>query len=90
MENKVFQTQSLNVTAWLISKGFNVIETKKIVSDSDDSIDVSFNLSFCFDRSDELIKSVDEYNRNGELKRFIGAFKDVKRMVVEGKKNVNK
>jgi hypothetical protein len=78
-EVRLFVTQSLNVAAWLISKGFVVMETVKICDNNDS------NLSFCFERTNDLINSVDEYNGNVELKKFIGAFKDVKRMVVEGK-----
>jgi hypothetical protein len=66
-----FYTESLNVAAWLVSRGFNIDNTTKIG-----------NLTrFNFIRSEQLISEINNYNQNIELKKFITAFRDVKRLL---------
>lgn len=69
--NSLFQTSSLNLVAWLLLKGFKVIEIVKV---SNQSI-------FYFERNDDLQRAIDAYNQNTELKAFIGQFKKVKDML---------
>lgn len=63
-----FQTASLNMVAWLITKGFNIKDTKKLDGQT----------IFYFDRNEEVQKAVNDYNSNYELKKFISNFRKVK------------
>jgi hypothetical protein len=71
MENYYF-TQSLNIAAYLISKGY---EVKKLENSS------TGITTFFFERSDGTFEAVKEYNNNDELKKFISAFREIKQMV---------
>jgi hypothetical protein len=71
MSTNIFQTSSLNIAAWLLTKE---IEPK-------DYITVNGYTTFFYERSEELNKSLDEYDNNLELKKFIGKFKQVREMV---------
>ena len=65
-----YYTGSLNMASWLYSKGFEIINITKL----DKAV-------LYFDRSEELEKSIEEYNKNLELKKFITAFKEVKQQI---------
>ena len=69
--NNYFYTQSLNIVAWLISKDFKIKETTKIDKGT----------LFCFERSESLNQAINDYNINIELKKFIGAFREVKKFI---------
>jgi hypothetical protein len=64
-----FYTSSLNMTAWLHSKRFEIVNIVKL----DKPI-------FYFTRTDELEKSINDYNNNIELKTFIGAFRYINQL----------
>jgi hypothetical protein len=69
--SKFYFTQSLNVAAFLLYKGFqvkNVLTTNGITT-------------FYFDRCDEVFDAVRDYNTNTDLKKFITAFRDIKDMI---------
>lgn len=68
--NGIFQTSSLNIVAWLMTKGY-VVKDKKRIDNS---------TIFYFDRDDNLQKYINEYNNNKELKAFISKFREVKMM----------
>lgn len=68
--NSLFQTSSLNIVAWLMTKGYEVKE----------KIRIDNNTIFYFDRDQNLQKNIDEYNNNAELKNFIAKFRLVKGM----------
>lgn len=67
-----YYTSSLNVSAWLVANGFKVIKSIKLSS-----------VVIYFDRTKKLEECINKYNNNIELKKFISAFKDVKRIVKE-------
>ncbi len=73
MINDYFVTQSLNVAAYLLFKGFQVKNFKK-----EDGF-----ASFCFDKSEKVFEAVNEYNQSGELKRFINCFREIKKMLYQ-------
>ncbi len=73
MINDYFVTQSLNVAAYLLFKGFEVKHFKK-----EDGF-----ASFCFDKSEEVFEAVNEYNQSGELKRFINCFREIKKILYQ-------
>jgi hypothetical protein len=70
MDNILFQTSSLNIVAWLLTKGFTVKEKIKIDNQT----------VFFFDRNNTLQQAINDYNNNQELKNFIAKFKIVKEM----------
>jgi hypothetical protein len=68
--NNIFQTSSLNIVAWLMTKGYEVKDRKRINNST----------IFYFDRDDKLQEVIDEYNSNKTLKDFIAKFREVKIM----------
>jgi hypothetical protein len=68
--NNIFQTSSLNIVAWLMTKGYQVVDRKRINNST----------IFYFDRDDKLQEVIDEYNSNTVLKDFIAKFREVKIM----------
>jgi hypothetical protein len=64
------------MVAWLVSKGFEVVETST----------VNNQITFFFEKSEELSDAISAYNSNIELKKFLGAFREVKAMVHQNKK----
>jgi hypothetical protein len=68
--NNIFQTSSLNIVAWLMTKGYEVKDRKRINNST----------IFYFDRDDKLQEVIDEYNSNTVLKDFIAKFREVKIM----------
>lgn len=66
-----FQTASLNMVAWLITKEFAIKDTKKLDGQT----------IFYFDRTEDVQLAVNEYNNNYELKKFIANFKKVKELI---------
>jgi len=71
MNNNIFQTSSLNIVAWLMTKGYDVKDQKKINN----------NTIFYFERDDNLQSAINEYNNNIPLKEFISNFRKVKMMI---------
>lgn len=69
--DKLFQTSSLNLVAWVLTKD---IQIKEKVNIGDVTV-------FYFDRTDELQKAINEYNQNIELKKFITKFKQVREII---------
>lgn len=67
MEN-YYKIKSLNVVAYLRANGFPI---EKVLKENGNAV-------FCFKKSDDLFKVIDEYNANEELKRFISSFKEVR------------
>lgn len=65
-------TQSLNIAAFLLSKGFDV--KKMEVSNTGIT-------TFFFERSEGTHLAVKEYNNDEKLKKFIGAFREIKQMI---------
>lgn len=68
--NGIFQTSSLNIVAWLLTKGYVVKDKKRMDN----------NTIFYFDRDENLQKYINEYNANKDLKNFIAKFREVKIM----------
>jgi len=68
--SNIFQTSSLNIVAWLLTKGYPVKDKKRL---DDKTI-------FYFDRVDTLQSAIDAYNNNTDLKEFISNFRQVKIM----------
>ena len=66
-----FVTQSLNVSAYLRYKGFEIKETRK-----DDK-----TVSFCFEKSLEVFDAVNEYNQNSDLKKFITCYREIRSLI---------
>lgn len=66
--NELYCTQSLNLAAFVMSKGFEPVGKRK----SNGSVTIYFN------KTDELHDAVREYNRNEELKKFIASFRELK------------
>ena len=73
--NNYFSVMSLNLVAWLISKDFEIIETALINN----------QVTFFFEKSPELSEAINDYNNNIELKKFLGAFKQVKQIMYKTK-----
>jgi len=71
MNNNIFQTSSLNIVAWLMTKGYTVIDQKKINNST----------IFYFERDNKLQSALNEYNNNIPLKEFISNFRKVKMMI---------
>jgi hypothetical protein len=69
----LFHTSSLNIVAWLLSKGYQI----------KDKVKINNQTVFFFDRDENLQKVIDEYNNNQELKLFISKFREVKIMAKE-------
>lgn len=70
MMNNIFQTSSLNIVAWLMTKGYEVKDHKKINNST----------IFYFERDKNLQSALNEYNNNTSLKEFISNFRKVKMM----------
>lgn len=70
MVNEIFQTSSLNIVAWLMTKGYEVSDRKKINN----------RTIFYFNRDEKLQSYIDQYNNNADLKDFIAKFRIVKDM----------
>ena len=70
MINTIFQTSSLNIVAWLMTKGYEVADQKKINNST----------IFYFERDSKLQSALNEYNNNIPLKEFISNFRKVKLM----------
>jgi hypothetical protein len=68
--DSVFQTSSLNIVAWLLTKGYEVKDRKRINNST----------IFYFNRDEKLQEVINEYNSNKELKDFIAKFREVKIM----------
>lgn len=64
----LYYTQSLNLAAFVMSKGFKPVGKTK----SNKSVTIYFN------KTDQLHDAVREYNKQEELKKFISAFKELK------------
>jgi len=71
MNNNIFQTSSLNIVAWLMTKGYEVVDQKKINNST----------IFYFERDNNLQSAINEYNNNIPLKEFISNFRKVKMMI---------
>jgi len=71
MNNNIFQTSSLNIVAWLMTKGYEVVDQKKINNST----------IFYFERDNNLQSALNEYNNNTSLKQFISNFRKVKMMI---------
>lgn len=69
----LFQTSSLNIVAWLLTRGYDI----------KDKIKIDNQTVFFFDRDENLQKVINEYNNNKELKDFIAKFRQVKIMAKE-------
>lgn len=74
--NKYFTTQSLNVVAWLMSKGFAI----------DSTVNINNSTTFNFIKTQELMQSVNEYSNNITLKKFLSAYREIKDIVASNKK----
>jgi len=66
-----FVTQSLNVSAYLRFKGFEIRDVRK-----DDK-----TVSFCFDKSNEVFDAVNEYNQDNDLKKFITSYREIRSLI---------
>jgi hypothetical protein len=71
MINNIFQTSSLNIVAWLMTKGYEVSDKKRINNST----------IFYFERDKNLQSVLNEYNNNIALKEFISNFRKVKMMI---------
>ena len=71
MNDEYYFTQSLNIAAYLISKGFEVKRTET------NSVGI---MTFFFERSEKTHDLIMAYNSNDELKKFIAAFREIKRL----------
>ena len=71
MNNNIFQTSSLNIVAWLMTKGYKVKDQKKINNST----------IFYFERDSNIQSAINEYNNNIPLKEFISNFRKVKMMI---------
>ena len=71
MNNNIFQTSSLNIVAWLMTKGYEVSDKKRINNST----------IFYFERDKNLQSILNEYNNNIALKEFISNFRKVKMMI---------
>lgn len=71
MNNNIFQTSSLNIVAWLMTKGYEVKDQKRINNST----------IFYFERDKNLQSVLNEYNNNTSLKEFISNFRKVKMMI---------
>jgi len=71
MNNNIFQTSSLNIVAWLMTKGYEITDKKKINNST----------IFYFERDSKLQSALNEYNNNIPLKEFISNFRKVKMMI---------
>jgi hypothetical protein len=67
MEN-LYKVKSLNVVAYLRLNGFPISKVEKEGSEA----------TFYFERSKDLFMTIDEYNANETLKKFISSFKEVR------------
>lgn len=66
--NELYYTQSLNLAAFVMSKGFEPVGKRKS----------NGNVTIYFNKTDELHDAVREYNKNEELKKFIASFRELK------------
>jgi hypothetical protein len=70
--NNIFQTSSLNVAAWLLTKDIEPVNCISIKNQQ---------ALFFYERSEKLTNALDEYEVNKEIKLFISKFKQVKEMI---------
>jgi hypothetical protein len=75
--NEMFYCRSLNLVAFLMSKGVQ----------PEGYNDRGKNLTFYFKKDDRLQEVINMYNENKELKEFITAFKQVKDIIRNNKSN---
>jgi hypothetical protein len=75
--NEMFYCRSLNLVAFLMSKGV----------EPEGYNDRGKNLTFYFKKDDRLQDTINQYNENKELKEFITAFKQVKDIIRNKKSN---
>jgi len=68
-----FVTQSLNVSAYLRFKGFEIREVRKDGKTA----------SFCFDKSNEVFDAVNEYNQDNDLKKFITSYREIRSFIYD-------
>lgn len=66
--NDLYYTQSLNLAAFLMSKGFDPVGKRK----------VNGSVTIYFNKTDQLHDGVREYNKNEDLKKFISSFRELK------------
>lgn len=66
--NNLYYTQSLNLAAYIMSKGIEPIGKTKLQK----------GMTIYFNKTKELHEIVDDYNSNLEIKKFIASFKDLK------------
>ncbi|WIF94298.1 DUF5659 domain-containing protein [Caminicella sporogenes] len=72
MEKRIY---SLNLVAWLKSKGHKQIEIK---------VDKENNKKYyVFAETDDVARDIEEYRKNRELHEFIRQFKEVKKEIKE-------
>jgi hypothetical protein len=64
----LYYTQSLNLAAFIMSKGINPVGKTKS----------SGSVTIYFDKTDQLHDVVRDYNKQEELKKFIASFRDLK------------
>lgn len=64
----LYYTQSLNLAAFVMSKGHEPVGKSK----SNGSVTIYFK------KTDQLHDAVREYNKHEDLKKFIGAFRELK------------
>lgn len=75
--NELFYCKSLNLVAYIMSKGIKPqgINTR------------GSNATFYFIKDEKLKNIINTYNQNQELKDFIASFKRVKEIIKETKSN---
>jgi hypothetical protein len=66
--DELYYTQSLNLAAYLMSRGFEPVGKRK----SNGSVTIYFT------KTDQLHDGVRAYNKNEDLKKFIGSFRELK------------
>lgn len=71
MAISMFSTLSTNIAAFLLSRGISPT----------DVVGTSGKTYFFYDRTPELQDSLDAYNNDIHLKRFISSFKEIKDMI---------
>lgn len=66
--NNLHSILSLNLATWLKMNGHKIVKVEKINN----------RAAFFFEKSEELRRSIDDYNSNEELKRFISTYRDIR------------
>lgn len=67
----IFQTSSLNIVAWLAANDI----------DFEDYIKIKGDVTFFYERSDELDHCLTEYGTNERLKKFIGGYRKARDII---------